>query len=196
MIPQRGWFWYIPLPDDIVSVGVVASPDYLFADGDDFETVYLREVDRCRALSERLSKAERTSPVRGIRRLAYHNREIVGDGWVMVGDAAAFLDPIYSSGLFLAFASAELAARSMHEALEAGDVSAARLGTFAEPLTRGVGVIRQLIGAFYDPNFSFRKFLERFPDQRAALIDCLVGDVVEKDMSAFTEALAQMTSPL
>ncbi|MCW5979669.1 MAG: tryptophan 7-halogenase [Bryobacteraceae bacterium] len=193
MLAQRGWFWYIPLPNDIVSVGVVASPDYLFDESEDFEPVFLREVERCRPLGERLRQAERTAPVRGVRRLAYRNRQIAGDGWVMVGDAAAFLDPIYSSGLFLALTSAELAAGSIHVALQAGDVSAARLGTFPVPLTKGVGVIRQLIGAFYDSNFSFRAFLTRYPEQRGALINCLVGDVIDKDMSGFQAALAEMT---
>jgi flavin-dependent dehydrogenase len=174
MIAQRGWFWYIPLPNNTVSVGVVASPDYLFDEGEDFEPIFLREVERCRPLGERLRQAERTAPVRGIRRLAHRNRQIAGDGWIMVGDAAAFLDPIYSSGLFLALTCAELAAGSVHTALQTGDLSAVRLGTFAGPLTKGVGVIRQLIGAFYDPTFSFRAFLNRNPDQRAALINCLV----------------------
>ena len=112
----------------------------------------------------------------------------------MVGDARAFLDPIYSSGLFLALGSAELAAGCIHDALVANDVSAQRLGAFEPELMAGVEVIRQLIHAFYDPQFSFRRFVERFPDQRVALIDCLVGDVL-KDMSAFTAALAEMTPP-
>ena len=60
---------------------------------------------------------------------------------------------------------------------------------------KGVGIIRQLIHAFYDPEFSFPKFAQRFPEQRAALIDCLIGDVVGKDMSSFTAALEQMTPP-
>jgi flavin-dependent dehydrogenase len=133
--------------------------------------------------------------VRGLRQLAYRNRRIAGDGWVMVGDAAAFLDPIYSSGLFLALASAELAAGCVHEALAAGDCSALRLGAFAKPLAGGVEVIRRLIHAFYDPAFNFRELVLRFPDQRPALIDCLIGDVINKDLRRFLEALATMTPP-
>jgi len=195
MLPRRGWFWYIPLPDDIVSVGVVADPDYLFDETDDLERVFEREVERCAALSRRLAAATRTAPVRGGRTLAYRNSRIVGDGWVMVGDAAAFLDPIYSSGLFLALTSAELAADCIDGALAAGDCSADRLGRFVAPLTGGIDVIRRLIHAFYDPAFHFRAFVERYPRHRSALIDCLVGDVIGKDMSTFTEALATMTPP-
>jgi flavin-dependent dehydrogenase len=142
-----------------------------------------------------LGGAEHVGPVRGSRRLAYLNREVVGDGWVMIGDAAGFIDPIYSSGLFLALASAELAAGCVHQALEKEDLSSAQLGAFVEPLWDGVDVIWRLIKAFYDPTFSFRDFAQRFPDHRPALIDCLVGDVVGKDMVAFLEALAEMTPP-
>ena len=195
MIEDRGWFWYIPLPDDLVSVGVVASPDYLFDESQDFETVFLREVQRCRPLLSLLEKAQRVDRVRGLRKLAYLNRQVVGDGWVMIGDAAGFLDPIYSSGLFLALASAELAADCIHRALEKDNLSADELGAFVAPLWDGVDVIWRLISAFYDPTFSFGKFVKRFPKQRSALIDCLVGDVVGKDMSSFVDALAEMTIP-
>ena len=54
MIPECGWFWYIPLPKDIVSVGIVASPEYLFLDSDDSESVFLRQVGNCGPLKERL----------------------------------------------------------------------------------------------------------------------------------------------
>lgn len=195
LIPNGGWFWFIPLPDNMVSVGIVADPDYLLGQSDDLEQAFLREVERCQALSERLAKAERVGEVRGIRQLAYVNKQTCGDGWVMIGDARAFLDPLYSSGMYLALGSAELAAACIDAALKAGDVSAARLGAFEPALWKGVEIIRRLIHAFYDPQFSFPRFAERFPEQRAALIDCLIGDVIGKDMTAFTAALAQMTPP-
>lgn len=195
LIPHQGWFWYIPMPDDVVSVGIVAAPEYLFADGNDFESIFEREVKKCAPLASRLSAAERVSPIRGLPELAYRNRDIAGPGWVMVGDAAAFLDPIYSSGLYLALGSAELAADAIHEALEAGDLCTEKLGTFVAPLREGVGVIHRLIEAFYTPGFSFGKFAKRYPDHRRALIDCLVGDVIGKDMNPFLEALASMVGP-
>jgi len=194
LIPGGGWFWYIPLPDDVVSVGLVADPEYVFSQSDDMEEAYLREVARCASLSERLVTAERFGPVRGSRHLAYLNRQTCGDGWVMIGDARAFLDPIYSSGLYLALGCAELAAQCIDEALKSGDVSAAQLGRFEGPLMKGVDSVRRLIHAFYDTNFSFIEFTQRYPEHRRALIDCLVGDVV-KDLSAFTNALAEMTPP-
>ncbi len=192
MLPERGWFWYIPLPDDMVSVGVVASPEYLFSESRAFEPAFDREVGRCESLVECLSSAQREAPIHGLRRLAYCNRKFAGNGWVMVGDSAAFLDPIYSSGLFLALGSGEMAAGSIHEALLADDFSEDRLSQHVPALAGGVEVIRRLIFAFYDQSFSFRAFVERFPEQRRALIDCLVGDVIDKDMSSFLAALEAM----
>lgn len=193
MLPGRNWFWYIPLPNDIVSVGFVGSPTELFAASDDFELAFLDQVARHVPLRPFLTPARRVGPVRGLRRLAYRNRQTVGNGWVMVGDAAAFLDPIYSSGLFLALASAVMAADCVEDGLQAGDCSASRIGGFAPALMKGVGVIRRLIDAFYNPAFSFAEFTRRFPQHRPALIDCLVGDVVGKDMTPFLDALAQVT---
>jgi flavin-dependent dehydrogenase len=189
-----GWFWYIPLPEDIVSVGLVGAPEYLFAQQFTKDELLTAEIAKCPALAARLARAERDGPVRALGRLAYLNRQTCGDGWVMLGDARAFLDPIYSSGIYLALASAEMAAPCIHEALVTGDVSAARLGKFEPALWQGVDVIRRLIHAFYDPRFSFTKFARRFPEHRAALIDCLVGNVL-KDMRPFAEALSQMTPP-
>ncbi|MEE8368465.1 MAG: NAD(P)/FAD-dependent oxidoreductase [Thermoanaerobaculia bacterium] len=194
-IPRGGWFWYIPLPNDIVSVGIVDDPHHLFKREGTREKTFLSETEACRPLQERLSEAQRFSPIRGLRQLAYVNRQTCGDGWLMLGDARAFLDPIYSSGLYLALASAELAAGCICEALAEGDCSVSRLARFEPRLMVGVDVIRRLILAFYDTGFSFRAFLQRFPEQRSALIDCLVGDVLDRDLSAFKEALAQMTTP-
>jgi flavin-dependent dehydrogenase len=188
------WCWHIPLPEDIASVGIVGPPDrILTADGVATET-FEQEVALCGPLARRLRDAERVEPVRGIGRLAYKNRHMTGHGWLMVGDAAMFLDPIYSSGILLALTSAEMASESVHEALVAGDLSAPRLGSYLPRLLGGVDVIHRLIGAFYDPGFRIRDFVERFPEHRSSLIDCLVGDVSDRDMSAFVDALATCRS--
>lgn len=195
LLPHGGWFWYIPLPDDIVSVGIVANPEHLFASGGSPEEIFARETRQCAPLWKRLAKARRTGSVHGINCLAYLNRQTCGDGWVMIGDARAFLDPIYSSGLYLALGSAEMAAQCVVDAVKSGDPSAKRLGRFEADLWAGVDVIRRLIHAFYDPNFSFADFARKHPELRADLIDCLIGDVVKKDMSALKSAVAEMSPP-
>lgn len=192
---DRSWFWYIPLPDDVVSVGIVGNPEDLFSHGQHAEAAFESAVNASPPLLARLTSATRIpNTYGGYKELAYFNFQTSGDGWVTIGDARAFLDPIYSSGLFLALGSAELAADSIVQAFNANDLSGARLGAFEPRLMAGVDVVRRLIHAFYDTNFRFGDFAKRFPEQRRALIDCLVGDVL-KDMSAFKAALEKMTPP-
>lgn len=193
LLPHGSWAWYIPLPEDIISVGLVGSREHLCPEVP-AEEAFVKLVACSEGLATRLRDADRVAPVRGgSRDLAYRNLQTVGDGWAMLGDARAFLDPIYSSGMFLALESAEQAAICVHAALEKGDLNEAQLGVFEPRFNSGVAVISRLIHAFYDPGFSFGRFLARYPEQRRSLIDCLVGDVF-KDMSPFTEALDGIAS--
>lgn len=187
---QDSWFWFIPLPDDRVSVGVVGSVPYLVQGRDgDPQKVFEQELALCPALRERLDGARQVREVEVAKDFSYLSDRIAGDGWVMVGDAFGFLDPIYSSGVFLALESGEMAADAIVEALDEDDVSGARLGAFQERYVEGMKAIRRLIYAFYDKGFSFARFLERFPECRESVVDLLVGNVFRKDVSGLLEAL-------
>ena len=101
---KQGWLWYIPLNDDVVSVGVVAGYDYLFQNRESKkpEDVYATELERCLGLHGRLNNATKIESVRVAKEYSYRSRDVAGDGWVLVGDAFGFLDPLYSSGILLA----------------------------------------------------------------------------------------------
>lgn len=173
-----GWFWYIPLPNDRVSVGVVGSIDQLIAGRQgDPQALFDEEVARCAEVQRRIAGARQVMPVQVLRDFSYRSSRIAGEGWVLVGDAFGFLDPIYSSGVFLALKSGELAADAIHAALEAGDVSGARLGAYGPEFLAGMEAMRKLVYAFYEPDFSFSKFLAQFPGCRNDLIHLLVGNV-------------------
>jgi flavin-dependent dehydrogenase len=173
-----GWFWYIPLPEDRVSVGVVGSVEQLVTSrAGDPQTVFDEEVARCPEVMRRIEGSRQVMPVQVLNDFSYRSSRIAGDGWVLVGDAFGFLDPIYSSGVFLALKSGELAADSIHAALEAGDVSGRRLGAYGPEFLAGMEAMRKLVYAFYEPDFSFSKFLARFPGCRNDLIHLLVGNV-------------------
>src|SRR5438874_4986373 len=109
---KKGWFWYIPLHDDIVSVGVVADYTYLFQDrpNKDMETIYFEEVARAPGLQPRIANATRCDIFRAQKEYTYRAKQVAGDGWVVVGDAFGFLDPLYSSGVLLALACGSMAA--------------------------------------------------------------------------------------
>jgi flavin-dependent dehydrogenase len=191
------WFWFIPLPGGITSVGVVGHIDYLLKGrAGDPQQVFDEEKALCPALGERLTIALQTEPVQAQKDFSYISQRIAGDGWVMVGDAFGFLDPIYSSGVFLALKSAEFAADSIHAALAADDLSAAALGRHGQEYVAGMEALRRLIYAYYDRDFSFGRFLKAHPGCRDDLVNLLVGNVYRRDCSGFLAAMDADSRPV
>jgi flavin-dependent dehydrogenase len=190
---KQGWFWYIPLHDGTVSVGVVAGYDYLFKDRPtkDPEAIYFEEVARCPGLGPRIAKAERFGPIRVAKEYSYRSKEVAGDGWVLVGDAFGFLDPLYSSGILLALKSGELAADAITAALDAGDTSAARLGAWGPDYIRGMERMRRLVCEFYE-GFNFGRFVKRHPHLKGHVTDLLIGDLFNDRVDEIVAPLAAM----
>jgi flavin-dependent dehydrogenase len=174
---KRSWFWYIPLPEDTVSVGVVGDSQYLLRGRGTPEAVFEEELCLCPAVVQRLMNATLVSPFRVMREFSYTTRQPAGEGWVLAGDAFGFLDPIYSSGVFLALKSGELAADAVIEGLRTNNLSAAQLGTWCDDFFRGMDRIRKLVYAFYTDAFSFGQFMRSFPHHKRNLTDLLVGKV-------------------
>jgi flavin-dependent dehydrogenase len=174
---KQGWFWYIPQHDNVVSVGVVASFDYLFKNrGKDFERTFTEEVDRCSAVKKRIEGATRVTGYFATKDYSYRATRTSGDGWVLVGDAWGFLDPLYSSGVLLALKSGELAAEAIAEGLKAGDTSGGQLGKWAPVFNEGVDRMRRLVCEYY-AGFSFGQFIRKHPDLRGTVTDLLIGDL-------------------
>ena len=174
---RSGWFWYIPQHDDVVSVGIVAPFDYLFKGrGVDHEKTYHEEVERCPAVKQRISGATRVTGYFVTRDYSYRSTRVAGDGWVLVGDAFGFLDPLYSSGVLLALKSGELAADAIVEGLARNDVSEPQLGRWGEMFNKGVDRMRRLVCEYYD-GFSFGEFVRKYPHLRNTVTDLLIGDL-------------------
>lgn len=178
---RDSWFWYIPLLGDRVSVGVVGSMDYLLQgrDGTPAE-IFAEELALCRPLQERLSQARQLFPVKTTKDFSYRSERLSGEGWVLVGDAFGFLDPIYSSGIFLALKSGEMAADAICEGLGKDDVSADQLGKFGDEYLHGVEAFLKLIYAFYSKDFSFATFLKEHPECTQGVIDILSGNIFKE----------------
>jgi len=189
----RVWFWFIPLPGGEVSVGIVGPPSILIdGQGGDLKEIFDEEVEECPALRERIRGAEQIEEIKAIRDFSYISTRIAGDGWVLAGDAFGFLDPIYSSGVFLALKSGELAADSILDAAAAGEFSAERLGQHGKRYLEGMEAMRKLVYAYYDDRFSFAGFLKKFPDCRDELVHLLVGNVYCHSHDRLFEAMATM----
>ena len=194
-VQNRGWFWYIPLSDNRASVGVVASPAALFTNGDSLDAILGREIRACPVVSQRLEKARRLLPAQAVTDYSYRATRCAGNGWVLIGDAFGFIDPIYSSGVFLALKSGEMAADSIGHALQSSDYSEQTLGSFAPTLGAGIDTLRKLVYAFYTPGFSFGRFVREHPEHRAHLIDLLVGDVFKPGAADILEDLKEFCDP-
>jgi flavin-dependent dehydrogenase len=180
---KQGWFWYIPLHDDILSVGVVAGYDYLFKNrpGKDLESIYFEEVAACPGVQSRIAKAERVQPFRAAKEYSYRAKQAAGDGWALVGDAYGFLDPLYSSGVLLALTSGQMAADAILEGLAKDDTSEAQLRKWEAPFARGMDRMRRLVCEFYD-GFSFGRFVRKHPHLKGYVTDVLIGDVFKDDV--------------
>jgi geranylgeranyl reductase family protein len=185
-----GWFWYIPLENDITSVGIVADPGYLLKDrGQDFAKILQEEIEKCEAVHKRVSSGTRVDKIYSILDYSYRSKYNSGNGFIIIGDAYGFLDPIYSSGVLLALKMADLAADAIHDAFNNDDFSAARLGQFQAKLDQGFESMRKLVYAFYNDGFSFSQFLRKYPEQRVNIINLLIGDV-------FREGVDEVYGPL
>ena len=120
-LPNKGWFWYIPLSGDMVSVGIVAEKDYLF-DGStkDHAEIFHREIENNEWIKEHLSGAQQTGEYRITGEFSYRNRYCSVDGLVLAGDALGFLDPVFSSGVFLALKSGVMLADEIDSVMASG----------------------------------------------------------------------------
>jgi flavin-dependent dehydrogenase len=114
---------------------------------------------------------------------------------VLVGDAFGFIDPVYSSGVFLALKSGELAADAIHESLNTRDFSAESLGRWQAEYVRGLEMFRKLVYAFYTPEFSFAQFLKKHPEFKGHLVDILIGNVFRPGLSDMFEAMGDVAPP-
>jgi flavin-dependent dehydrogenase len=194
-----GWFWYIPLPDDIVSVGVVGDIDRIVnqykSKGATPEQILEEEIKGCRGLDDRMAGAQRVSPVHVLSDFSYRATRCAGEGWVLVGDAFGFLDPMYSSGVFLALKSGEMAADAINEGLEKNDLSAAQLSKWGEPIADGMTSIRKLVYAFYTPGFSFGRFIRENMHFKKNLVDLLIGNVFYEGVDEIFDVMGK-TVPL
>ena len=192
---KQSWFWYIPLQDDVVSVGCTRDMGDMFPKGVSAEEAYQRELARCPALQERLEGAENLTGYHATKDFSYYSSKPAGDGWVLCGDAYGFIDPVYSTGVFCALKSGEFAADAVIEALEQNRCDAATLGAWAPRYKEGTELFRKLVYAFYAPDFNFADFFREHPQYRANMTDILIGDVFKPGVGEIFEAMGEVIPP-
>lgn len=190
---KDAWFWYIPLGDGTVSVGVVGDNDFLLKRGGSPQKTFETEVNNCPGIKRRLRDATQSS-MEGhkgrfnvAKEFSYRTKQQSGDGWVLVGDAGGFIDPIYSSGVYLALWSGMKAGEAVAEGLGKNDLSAKQLGNWTKDYEAGVSQIRKLVRAFYNKDFSFAGFMKEHPQHSGELTALLTGRVFDGKVGAIFE---------
>ena len=192
-LPNKGWFWYIPLSGDMVSVGIVAERDYLFnGSTKDHEEIFQREVLNNEWIKEHLAEAEQTGEYRITGEYSYRNRYCASEGLVLAGDALGFLDPVFSSGVSLALKSGVMLADEIDLALKAGDLSAKSFDRYGKRMQSSIETMRKIVYAFYDKDFSFGDIAKRGDHLRAALTDCLIGNVDDNEFRELFDAMSDL----
>ena len=195
---KDSWFWSIPLPYNRTSIGVVGALDYLLQNRRDTDgklnaqKIFNEELAKCAPLKQRLDSAKQLLPIQTTKDFSYRASRIAGNHWVLVGDAFGFLDPVYSTGLFLALKSGEMAADAIIEAFQKNDFSETQLGSFGPAFVDGMEAFRKLVYAFYTKEFSFARFLSAYPEHQGGIVDILSGDVFRKDVTHIFPAMAEM----
>ena len=177
---EHGWMWLIPLRGDVMSIGAVCFPEYLKTRRGDNEAFLMRTLESEPAAWNRMANATRVAPVHVTGNYSYTCTRMAGPGWVMVGDAYAFVDPVFSSGVYLGMNSAEQAADVVDGTLRDPSREAALQRAMTRRLKRGLKHFQWFIYRFTTPVMQHLFNHPRNDWQvEQAVISMLAGDVFD-----------------
>ncbi|MDQ3040571.1 MAG: FAD-dependent oxidoreductase [Pseudomonadota bacterium] len=176
----HGWAWLIPLRGDVMSAGAVCFPDYLKQRRGETEAFLLRTLKSVPEIARRMRGAERVAPVHVTGNYAYECTRMHGRHWSLLGDAYAFVDPMFSSGVFLAMHSAELAADMVDAVLREPARERQLQRALEKRFNRGLDEFKWFIYRFTSPTM---KHLFAHPKDvlqvESAVVSMLAGDVFD-----------------
>jgi len=189
-----GWIWYIPLGGDTVSVGAVLDARLAGRLAEDPQAVFERALLDCPKVREALENARQAMPVQTVSGISYINDSFVGNGFVLVGDASMFVDPIFSAGVTLAIRGGVYAADCILDAFQHRDFSARRLKPYEtrirQPMDRIFEMIRHwyaILDGVHEDNMIRRA--REIPWLRERLIVLLSGGYEKMDLESFLVAV-------
>lgn len=172
-----GWFWLIPISDELMSVGVVLPRTAARAlQGIEPSTLLDRTIADTPVVAQLLASARREWPVRIEKDFSFGSRAYAGDRWVLAGDAGSFLDPVFSTGVAIALESGLEAAQAVAAGLASGDLSARRFRRFARRQSQRYRSFRRFVLGFYTAEFRDLFFAEEPPRRMfRALVTVFAG---------------------
>ena len=181
---QHGWFWMIPLPNDVTSVGLVGTQSFFRTRTEDLDRFFARAVAASPSVADRMTNAERIGPLVTTASYSYNSRRYAGDGYILVGDAAAFIDPLFSSGVMMAMSSAAFAADVVHTWLDDRKTGKRLMRAYERKLQCGLNSLSWLIYRINTPVLRdiFMSSFDLF-NTRNGLLAILASDFYEKPRS-------------
>lgn len=147
------WFWIIPLSAEKVSVGCVIDKEEFTSNAGTPEQIFTRIWNSSPVLRERMKQAKLLCPMQTTSDFSYRNRRLVGRRLLRVGDAAGFMDPIFSAGVYLAMYSGKLAANLVNQSLKAGDDGRRRLPEYEKRVNASMGLYWKMVEGYYTTPF-------------------------------------------
>jgi flavin-dependent dehydrogenase len=170
VVIRNAWFWLIPITEELMSVGLVVDRDHFKSCGLTPEEILAKTIAATPFVADRMSGAERVTQVYARKDFSYEMQRIVGENFALIGDAAGFLDPIFSTGVFLAMKSADLASAAIVARLKTGRMGLLR--KYERSMTHALRDYFRFISNFYR-----REFLEVFlqPKEDFGLLPVIIG---------------------
>jgi flavin-dependent dehydrogenase len=170
VVLRDSWFWLIPITNEIMSVGLVVDRDHFLRCGLEPEALLQQTIDGTPWVAARMREAKRISQVYARKDFSFRMKHLVSTNYALVGDAAGFLDPIFSTGVFLAMKSADMVTGAVMERLGSGSMTGLR--RYESEMQRGLDKYLRFIEHFYDHDF-LEVFLQ--PSERWGLLTAVVG---------------------
>jgi len=170
VILKNAWFWLIPVTEELMSVGLVVDRDHYVKCGLQPQELLEQTIAATPWVAERMKDAERVTQIYGRKDFSFRMNRMVGPNYALVGDAAGFLDPIFSTGVFMAMKSADMVSHAAALRLRTGSTEA--LDRYQRDLSRGLDRYLNFIERFYD-----REFLEIFlqPSEYFGMLQAVIG---------------------
>lgn len=178
---DHGWFWFIPLADGTTSVGAVCRPGYIKSRKTDLRDFFIATIALCPPLAQRLEHARLVSPVTGTGNYSYRSKRMMGKSYIMVGDAFAFIDPMFSTGVYVAMSSAFLGADVVSACLRAPQKSARAFKIFDARVRRALDAYSWYIYRMNTPALRTMLLTTTNPFRlQEALLSLMAGDVFRR----------------
>jgi FADH2-dependent halogenase len=176
-LPNK-WFWIIPLSAEKTSVGLVIDKDEFNRSEGTPEQIFNHWVEESSTVKERMAGAQLVNTIQTTSDFSYYNRRLVGDRLLRVGDAAGFMDPIFSAGVFLAMWSGKLAAEVVVDSLKRGIAGGRGFTNYEKRVRRGLKFYWRVVENYYTTPFMELFLRPRGPlDIPSAVIATLAGEV-------------------